>query len=163
MPNFTYIVMKYLLLPKHFRTAGWFLLIPGLLAGFSNYIFNTEPEFLNVTMFAIANAGFYQTTYFTLIETNIWQELISLMIIMGGIFIGFSRTDIEDEYIQKIRLEALTWAVYVNYLILILAIIFLYGFTFTDVLVFNMFTILLIFVARFEWVLVNLNRETDNE
>jgi hypothetical protein len=52
------------------------------------------------------------------------------------------------------RLESLQWAIYGNTLILVLCIAFIHGFLFLDVMIYNMFTPLLIFVLRFHWLLV---------
>ena len=50
---------------------------------------------------------------------NIADEIASILLIIGGILVAFSKTKDEDEYISKIRMESLIWATYVNYFILI--------------------------------------------
>ena len=65
----------------------------------------------------------------------------------------------EDEFIMKLRLESLVWAVYVNYAILILTILFVYELHFFSILVFNMFTLLIFFAIRFNLLLKRANTE----
>ena len=67
--------------------------------------------------------------------------------------VGFSKEKQEDEFIAEVRLNSLLWAVAVNYILLLLAFIFVYGTPFLQVMIYNMFTILVIFIARFHYIL----------
>jgi len=62
-----------------------------------------------------------------------------------------------------IRLESLVWATYINYGVLILALIFVYDIPFFWVLVFNMFTTLIFFIIRYNWALNNSKKSIENE
>jgi hypothetical protein len=93
-----------------------------------------------------------ETGFFKIIENSIADELAALAIIFGGLLVGFSKEKIEDEYIYKLRKDSLVWAMIFNYAILTLAILFVYDFTFFDVLVFNMFTPIVFFVLRFNFL-----------
>ena len=102
--------------------------------------------------------------YASILTNNILDEIASILIIIGAILIAFSKEKLEDEFISKIRLESLAWAVYINYTILILAIVFSYGFSFFWALIFNMFTLLIFFLVRFNWILyTSKNQITDEE
>ena len=57
----------------------------------------------------------------------------------------------EDEFLSQIRLESLVWATYINYAVLAFSILFIHGMAFFDVMVFNMFTILIFFLVRYNW------------
>jgi len=81
------------------------------------------------------------------------DEMVELLLIIGGLLVAFSKNKEEDEFISKLRLESLLWATYINYGILIFSILFIYNISFFYVLVANMFTILLLFIIRFNWVL----------
>ena len=59
----------------------------------------------------------------------------------------------EDEYIAQIRLESLLWATYINYGFLLFSILFVYGLGFYQIMVFNIFTLLVIFLVRFNFIL----------
>jgi Ca2+-dependent lipid-binding protein len=87
------------------------------------------------------------------------------MLILGLAFVAFSRERSEDEFIARIRLESLLRATYLNYGILLLTIVFMYGSAFFMVLVFNMFTILVFFIVHFNLALAKARRNlrTDEE
>ena len=90
--------------------------------------------------------------FFNIIENSILDELIVIAIIVGGLTIGFTKEKIEDEFIYKLRKDSLVWALIFNYAVLIFATVFVYDFVFFDVLVFNMFTPLVFFVFRFNFL-----------
>jgi hypothetical protein len=64
-------------------------------------------------------------------------------------FVAFSKEYQEDEYIQKLRLDSLLIACYANLIILVLATVFLHGFTFWDFMGYNLLLIQVIFIIRF--------------
>ena len=84
-------------------------------------------------------------------QNNILNEILGISTIIGGLIVAFSREPDEDELILRIRLECLVWAIYWNYGILLIAFLFVYDFSFYWVMIFNMFTPLLLFVIRFNW------------
>jgi len=49
----------------------------------------------------------------------------TLLMTLGLFFVAFARERIEDEQIWQIRLDSLRWAIYINYLILILSLVFI--------------------------------------
>jgi hypothetical protein len=69
------------------------------------------------------------------------------------LFIAFAREKQEDEFIGKLRLESLQWAVLFNYALLLLATWLIHGLGYIDVMMYNMLTILLFFIIRFHVVL----------
>lgn len=152
------------LLPCNFKKIGWMLLVLGIIPGIIFLINASGPEFLKIQVLAIAEASvFGSTKLFSVIENNIFDEIIGLLIIVGALFVAFSKEKSEDEFISKIRLESLVWATYVNYAILILAILFIYDMTFLWVLIFNMFIILVFFLIRFNWVLIKSKKQIRDE
>ncbi|REA61288.1 hypothetical protein DSL64_12635 [Dyadobacter luteus] len=84
---------------------------------------------------------------------NITDEILGIGIICGLFITGFSKLKIEDERIALIRLESLQWGIYVNFTVMVVCIIFVYDTWFLLVMIYNMFTPLFIFVARFYWLL----------
>jgi hypothetical protein len=152
------------LFPRKFKKMGWFLFIPGVLLGILYLITQTEPSLLDLEVFAVAHQPLFdKTVLFATTENNIFDEIIGLLIIIGAILIAFSKEKSEDEFISKIRLESLVWATYVNYAILILTIIFVYDLIFFWVLVFNMFTMLVFFIIRFNWALIKSKNQIKDE
>ncbi len=150
---------RYLFQHKY-KKIGWLLLIIGIISGVSYYIFELEElDFFNITVYALFNDSIFGSEgNFSRTSNNVFGELIVVILIIGAIFVAFSKTKIEDELIAKIRMESLVLATYINYGILLLTIILIYGFSFLNVMVFNMFTLLVFFVAIFHYKLFKLNR-----
>lgn len=146
--------MKLLLLPHKYKIIGWILLIPTALIGIIMTF--TDFEFLkwSTRVFAFFSDGFMEKShYFGFVTANITPSLIGILFIVGSLLVGFSKEKMEDEYIANLRLNSLLWAVLVNCIILILALLFVWGFPFMTVMVYSMFTVLIIFIARFNYVL----------
>ena len=90
-------------------------------------------------------------------------EIVGILLICGLLFIAFAKEKAEDEFIARLRLESLVWATYVNYIILAISILFIYDMVFFWVLIINMFTILLFFLLRFNWILYKTNKQMEHE
>ena len=88
-----------------------------------------------------------------------WRSPASLS---GLLFIAFAKEKHEDEFINKLRLESLQWALLFNYALLLVATWLVHGFGYIDVMMYNMLTILLFFIIRFHVVLFR-NRSTITE
>lgn len=152
------------LFPNQYKRLGWFLFIPGIILGIAFLIYESDITFLNIKVFTIAEqAIFSNSNFFSFTENNVLDEIASILIIIGALLIAFSKEKSEDEFISKIRLESLVWATYINYAILILAIIFVYDMSFLWVLMFNMFTLLIFFLARFNWALYKSKKQISDE
>lgn len=146
------ITMKQIkLFPHKFQRIGWILLIPFLTLGIANMFFEYNVEWLHFKVNTGSTEEFFSSHNFT-------DELAAVGLIITLIFIAFSKEKIEDEAIQFFRLEALQWAVYANYLVLIISIITVYGSTFFQVMTYNMFTVLVIFILRFRYILFQYNK-----
>ncbi len=163
------------LLPHRFKILGWLIFIPALILGILHLIVfsfqNIEflREFLikinpETKVFALLSQGLFQdTVYFKVVETHILHKVIAVLIILGGMFIAFSRQRTEDEFIAKIRLESLVWAIYINYAILLFCFLFIHGIVFMQIMVMNLFSILIVFILRFHYLLYKLKKSINNE
>lgn len=150
------------LLPSSFKKPGWIIFITGLLGGFYWLLIDSEPQWSEVNVLIIyLDEIFNRPQWFTILKNPLFDEVVSILIIIGGIMVAFSREKIEDEYVAKIRLESLVWAVYFNYLVLLMTITLVYGITFFYVLVFNMFTLLFFFIIRFRWLMWKNNQNSE--
>ncbi|MBC5993422.1 hypothetical protein H8S84_11295 [Pontibacter sp. SD6] len=108
----------------------------------------------NATVFAIYDGGLFEANkVMALVENNVFDELVGIAAIVGGLLAAFSKEKDEDEYIAQIRLESLLWATYINYGFLLFSILFIYGSGFYQIMIFNMFTLLFIFLIRFNFIL----------
>src|SRR5665213_876634 len=84
-------------------------------------------------------------------EMRLHNDITILLVILGLLLIAFSKEQIEDEQITQLRLDSLQWAIYLNYAIFIICVLFVYGFNFIPVVVFNVITPLVFFIIRFRW------------
>lgn len=153
------------LFPNKYKTIGWLLFVPSIILTLLISIFsiNTD-EYLNVTVFAIFNDfPLSKPEHFTFIKNSIVDELLLIGLICGGILVGFSKLKIEDEFTTKIRYESLVWAIYLNYGLIVLFTLFVYGMGYMQVLIHNVFTILLFFILRFHYMIYKLNKTTNDD
>ncbi len=147
-----------LLLSNKFKKIGWILLIPSAILGIYLSILNFEPEWLNSKVFAlIYSEPFGRWQFFRIIEVNLTNTLTGVLFIIGGVLVGFSKLKREDESFSRIRLSSLLWAVWVNYLLLLIAFLFIYGTAFLTIMIYNMFTFLILFIGRFYFMLYKKN------
>lgn len=149
-----------LLFPHRYRLIGWIIFIPSLVLGLL-YLYT---EFrLSFLTFGKPDDNASIGALFGPWPINLTDELAALGLIIGLLFIAFAREKHEDEMIQHLRLESLQWSVYANYIILSLAIMLIHGSPFLSVMIYNMFTILLVFVIRFRILLYKNSRELEKE
>ena len=152
------------LLPNKYKNIGWVILVPSAIIGLITLILEYEPDFLNFNVPAIfINELFGDKHFFGFVSNNILNEILGVLIIISSLLVAFSKEKSEDEYISKIRLESLVWAVYINYAILLVSFLFIYDFSFLWVMIFNMFTVLLFFIIKFNWQISNLKKAADYE
>lgn len=152
------------LFPHRYKKVGWTVFIPSLLLGLFTVLTSYEPEFLDVKVLALFVDGFLgQDKLIGFINNNILNEILGILVICSGLLVAFSREEHEDEFISKIRLESLVWATYLNYGVLLLAMLFLYDFSFLWVMIFNMFTVLLFFIFKFHYSVWQLQKNLSYE
>jgi len=73
----------------------------------------------------------------------------TLLVAIGLFLIAFSKEKIEDEQISQLRLDSLQWAIYLNYLMLVVSLI-LSNDT-QHILLLNLWVPLLFLIIRFRW------------
>ncbi len=146
--------IKYLL-PNKFKVIGWILLGLGLISGAFLFFgdFGNNAMQLNESV-VINDIDLLEgkSAFYNIVGNSFLDEIIALLIILGGLIVGFSKEKIEDEFIYKLRNDSLVWAFIFNYVVLIITVLFVYGLSFFHILVFNMFTSLLFFIIRFNFL-----------
>lgn len=153
-----------LLLPNKYKLIGWCLLIPAAIFGLVLHFTNFEAFPIKAKTFAILNTEILgESQYLSFIETNITTTIVGVLFIVGAMFVGFSKEKSEDEFIAKIRLSSLLWAVWLNYFLLLLSFLFVYGTDFLTVMMYNMFTVLIIFIVRFNYILYKSSKSMSDE
>lgn len=154
-----------LLLPNRFKRPGWIILVPSALLGLFIIIFDYKFEFLDSRVFTIYSGSepFKDSVVLGFIKANLTDTIVGVLFLIGAVFVAFSKEKTEDEFIAKIRLESLLWATYINYGILLFCFLFFYEFEFLYVMIFNMFTILVIFIIRFYYMLHRAKKSLSHE
>jgi hypothetical protein len=152
------------LFPNKYNKIGWLILIPSAIIGLITLILEFEPDSLDFNVPAIFIDELLGDKHFIgIVNNNVLNEILGILIIISSLLVAFSKEKLEDEYISKIRLESLVWAVYVNYAILLLSFLFIFDLSFLWVMICNMFTILLFFIIRFNWQIFKLKKSARYE
>ena len=130
--------MKTPLFPHRFQCIGWVVFAVGVALGAYSVIKGFDGSYLlnNITIISI---------------------------IVGGLLATCSREKIEDEMTQQLRLSSLLTALYINYAALIVCSLLLYDMGFLSVMIYNMFTPLLIFMVVFRWKIWRMKKALQNE
>lgn len=153
-----------LLLPHRYKKIGWFIFIPALILGLMQTINRFQGLGLNMKVFTIySDRLFEEDILFGFFTTDVTNTVLGVLLIIGALLVSFSQEKVEDEFIANIRLSSLLWAVLINYGLLLFCFLFFYNFFFVNVMTYNMFTILLIFIARFHFVLYKNSHDAIHE
>ena len=149
------------LFPHPYKRIGVALLVPFFILG-TLYILSGQEYSLDFLTFCKEGNLIFESGdfLFSLTCQDFTNEVLGIGTLVGLILTAFSKERIEDERIKHLRLEALLWAVFCNSFLILLAIIFLYGGLFLSAMTYAMFTPLLFFILRFNWLLWQEKRQT---
>lgn len=132
--------MKSLLFPLWVRPIGWALFALGVLLG------------LYVTQ--VGASGIMET---------IFIDTVIISIIVGALFIVFSRERVEDEMTSALRLRSLQLSLYIYCAVLIVCTLFINGINFLYVALYNMVAFPIIHVITFRVLMHRYYNISDNE
>lgn len=132
-----------LLLPHRFKAIGLAILVPFFI---SWLLWELDIYYFPFLVTGKGD-GIFDSNY------SYVEEILFTGLAMSLLMIAFAREKTEDEYIMTLRLQSLQWAVLTNAVLLLLANWILYGQLFLAVMIYNMLTVLIIFVIRFHFVL----------
>lgn len=149
-------MLTKILLPHSLQKIGWIMILPFSVLLFAVNYLTFELSWLSVPDFKYAQEGI--SKLLDPDKTNYTLEFALIGVFLSLFLIAFSKEKQEDEYIQKLRLDSLLVAFYVNTFILILGTLLFYGFGYLEFMGYNMFTIQLIFITRFKWILYQQHR-----
>ncbi len=155
--------MKSLLLPHKYKLIGWVLFVPSIVA-LLIFIFFEITYTPTIMTFGFFGEGFitHSTRALTFGKIELLPNLTGILILAGGLLVMFSKEKTEDEYINQIRLNSLQYSVFLNYILLFFCIVFIHGFAFLHVMVYNLFTIIIIYILRFHYFIYK-NSTNNNE
>ncbi len=153
-------MLHSLLFPYRARYVGWLIFIPAAVLGLATLVNDFEFEFLNIPLPSFFDDDMPLIEKASHNTVNLTNEIAALGVIAGLFLVAFSRERVEDEMIGRMRLEALQWSVVANYAILAVLILTVYGLEFLWVITYNMFTLLLVFIARMRWLMYRNTHQT---
>ncbi|ULQ53269.1 hypothetical protein [Flavihumibacter fluvii] len=151
------------LFPNRFKMLGWIMAIPAFVLMLFVLHNDFSFAFLDYTAKGSDRLALDNGFIYNVQSNNFTDEIGSLLLISGLLFIAFSKEKDEDEMISKLRLESLLWAVFINSIFVMLAIIFIYNLLFLNVMAYNICTTLILFIARFNLVLQSERKKLNQE
>lgn len=143
-------MLTKILLPHRYQKIGWIMFLPFASLLFATNYLSFELGWLSVEL-AESDGGL--SGFFEPDKKNFTLEFALIGVFVSLFLIAFSKEKEEDEYVQMLRLDSLLVAFYANTFILIMGTMLFYGFGYLEFMGYNMFTIQLIFISRFRWVL----------
>lgn len=144
-----------LLIPGKYKVIGWIIFILFACLGLATLYWDYKVPGLVLPL--------KESSFLSFADYNLTNELALAGLIIGLMMIIFAREKVEDEYISLMRLKCLQWSVLISFVILFVLNFMFYGGSFYVVLIYNMFTIPLIFIAKFNYSLYRLRREREED
>ena len=160
--HYIYIMKNYLLLPNKYKVLGWVLFLAAFAA--FTFCYQIYPNYLSSSGHNLE----FKTLDWTLSDSgsissglaeNFQQEFMTSAVIIGLLLISFSREKREDEYIAHLRLQSFQWAILISYGILLVANWVIYGMDFLGFMIYNLLTVLLVFIIKFNFSLYMLTKK----
>ena len=94
----------------------------------------------------------------TCIKNNWMDEILGFLLSFSGLIHGFSAEFDEDEYANFLRFQALKWSLVINYSLLTLVSLFVYGLAFWQVILISMYSVLVTFIVWFRISIIRHRR-----
>jgi len=162
--------MKSTLFPYFYRYIGWPLLIAGLILGFFVVFFDFSISWMDIKTLTIGGKSNYFFTnsdtsrsFIGVIDDNFTNELAALFILIGSVLVAFSKQKVEDEFFQQLRFESIIWALKVQSIVLLLAILFLYNFAFLAFMMIALVSFYVFYIGRYHFQLMKVKKNAHAE
>jgi hypothetical protein len=92
------------------------------------------------------------------IKNNWMDEILGFLLSFSGLTHGFSAESDEDEYANFLRFQALKWSLVINYSLLTVVSLFVYGFAYWQVILISMYSVLVTFIVWFRISIIRHRR-----
>jgi hypothetical protein len=92
------------------------------------------------------------------IKNNWIDEILGFLLSFSGLIHGFSAESDEDEYANFLRFQALKWSLVINYSLLTVVSLFVYGFAYWQVILISMYSVLVTFIVWFRISIIRHRR-----
>ncbi|SMC64571.1 hypothetical protein [Pedobacter africanus] len=143
---------NHLLLPGKYKVYGWVIfLVFVLLHVFANVLYPELGSKLPLSFQKDGPESFFDP------DSN--MTFSGAGILLGLVLICFASEKQEDEYISYLRLRSWQLSVLISYGILFAANLLVYGGAFFSFMIYNLLTVLIVFIITFNLSLYKLKRE----
>ncbi len=149
------------LLPTYFKVIGWLISVPSALV-LLIYLFSKPWDAAPPQPFQFFNKA-WSKILDIFYGSAIFASVCMVLLMIGLLFIAFSKEKIEDECIAKLRGDSLIWAVIANAILLIISTVLIYDGWFLYVSFFNLYTLLVLFIIKFRLALNHFKKIEYNE
>jgi hypothetical protein len=140
------------LLPNRFQKIGLFFTLAGIIAVYARFGLGYKPDFLNIQVLTIYSSIF-ESKYFSIVGNNIGEEIGMLLLLSGLFFLAFSKEKKENEINWDLRLKSFIFATYMNCIMLLIGILFFFGWGFMAVMGLNLFSFLIFYNLKFRYLI----------
>lgn len=137
-----------MLLPHGFKVVGRLLLVPALILGVIRFIYGIKPAVLDLNVFTVYSS-FLNKKCFAFIQNNFSEEITGSLLIIALTFIALSKEKVEDQSIASLRAHTFILSLYANSILILLSILFVFGFAFVHVLIGQIFSFFIIYLIVF--------------
>lgn len=142
-----------LLIPGKYKVIGWIIFILSACLGIATMYWEFKiPGFA----LPIKNIDLF-------VDYNLTNEFALGGLVIGLMMISFAKEKMEDEYLSLLRLKCWQWSVLISFGVLFILNFVFYGTAFYSFLIYNMFTVPLIFIVKFNFSLYLLRREREED
>lgn len=145
-----------------FKYVGGGFLLSGLILAIINQIHRMH---LKIPVLAI-QSSYIQTKYFTIMRTNIYEEIMMLCFLAGFFLIAFAKEKTELKEYDTLRNSSWRMAIVLNTVMLASSILFIYGKGFIAVILLNMVSVFIFYILVFTIKKTRLKptgKECDNQ
>ncbi len=139
-----------------------------MILGFFVVFFEFSIPWLDFTVVGIGEeialvSGQGDASFPILINDNFTNEIVALLVLIGAVFVAFSKEKVEDEFFQQLRFESLIWALKIQSLLLLLAILFLYNIAFLQFMMIALVSFYVFYIGRYHFQLMKLKKSDHAE
>lgn len=164
--NFTFVIWLFKTMNKHLLSTRW--LIPsGIVFYTSTFIgilLMTSTITLDTVIIEVSIPNLFKLDdplvghQQAWIKNNWMDEILGFLLSFSGLIHGFSAESDEDEYANFLRFQALKWSLIINYSLLTLVSLFVYGFAYWQVILISMYSVLVTFIVWFRISIIRHRR-----
>lgn len=136
--------MKTYLLPSKFLFPSGIIFYASVLIGLLLIVFPNLAQTLSIEM-TVPNL-FWKDADNLLVEKTFWiknnmiDEILTLLLIGSGLIHLFSKEKQEDEFIMQLRFHAMKWSYLLNFTVLAIGSLLVYGLPYFNVMLFCLFS-----------------------